>query len=164
MKCFWYSLIVFCLLMCSCKTQKLDSNVKVRNDVQSEVAYMNNTIEVDTTKTIRSEQINNTKVIKETTTHIIYDTDKNVVKEVTKTERSFVEDTKTNIAETESKGVEIQSQDSISQFRDLTQTIDSEVKEESIGGQESFGKWLGIILGLGIIFGIVYLCRKLRIN
>ena len=164
MKYFWYSLIVFCILMCSCKTQKLDSNVQVRGGVQSELSYLNNTLIADTAKTKYTEQVSNIKILKETITHTIYDTDKNVVKEITTTERTFVEDSQTDVTKEEVKGVNIHSQDSLNLFRESTQKIDADVKEESIGGQEQFGKYFGITLGCVIGLLIVYLLVKLRVN
>lgn len=164
MKWFWISLLGLCVLMCSCRTKKLDSNVKDRTDVQSELAYMNTTIAADTTRTTYTEQISNVKVVKETTTHIVYDTDKNVVKEVTKTERSFVEDSQTDIIETEQKRVEVISHDSLKHIADVSNMVDTEVKEESIGAQESFGKWVGI--GISLIIGLLllYLWKKFRVS
>ena len=152
------------MLLCSCRTQKLDSNVQVRNDVQSELSIMSESVKIDTTKTIRSEQINNIKIFKETITHTIYDTDKNVVKETTTTERSFVEDTKTDVVQEVQNGVEIHSQDSLNHFRESTQKVDADVKEESIGGQESFGKYFGITLGCVIGLLVIYFLVKLRVN
>ena len=164
MKYFWYSLIIFCLLLCSCRTQKLDSNVQFRSDIQSELSVMSESVKIDTTKTIHSEQISNIKIFKETITHTIYDTDKNVVKETTTTERSFVEDTKTDVAQEVQNGVEIHSQDSLNHFRESTQKVDADVKEESIGGQESFGKYFGITLGCVIGLLLIYLLVKYRVN
>ena len=164
MKYFLYSLIVFCLLLCSCKTQKLDSNVQVRSDVKSELSYYNETAMADTAKTTYSEQVSNIKILKETITHTIYDTDKNVVKETTTTERTFVEDTQTDIVKEESKGVEIHSQDSLNHFREATKKVESEVKEESVGSQEQFGKYFGITLGCVIGLLLIYLLVKLRVN
>lgn len=164
MRFFWLSLIIFCLFLCSCKTQKLDSNVQVRGGVQSELSYLNNTLIADTVKTKHTEQVSNIKILKETITHTIYDTDKNVVKETTTTERSFVEDTKTDVAQEVQNGVEIHSQDSLNHFRESTQKVDADVKEESIGGQESFGKYFGITLGCVIGLLLIYLLVKYRVN
>lgn len=164
MKYFWYSLIVFCILMCSCKTQKLDSNVQVRGGVRSELSYLNNTLIADTVKTKHTEQVSNIKILKETITHTIYDTDKNVVKEATTTERTFVEDSQTDVTKEEVKGVNIHSQDSLNHFREATQKIDADSKEESIGGQEQFGKYFGITLGCVIGLLLIYLLVKLRVN
>lgn len=150
--------------MCSCRTQKLDSNVQVMGGVQSELSYLNNTLIADTAKTKYTEQVSNIKILKETITHTIYDTDKNVVKEITTTERTFVEDSQTDVTKEEVKGVNIHSQDSLNLFRESTQKIDADVKEESIGGQEQFGKYFGITLGCVIGLLIVYLLVKLRVN
>ena len=164
MRFFWLSLIIFCLFLCSCKTQKLDSNVQVRGGVQSELSYLNNTLIADTAKTKYTEQVSNIKILKETITHTIYDTDKNVVKEVTTTERTFVEDSQTDVVKEEVKGVNIHSQDSLNHFREATQKIDADVKEESIGGQEQLGKYFGITLGCVIGLLLIYLLVRFKIN
>ena len=164
MRYFWLSLIIFCLFLCSCKTQKLDSNVQVRGGIQSELSYLNNTLIADTAKTKYTEQVSNIKILKETITHTIYDTDKNVVKEITTTERTFVEDSQTDVVKEEVKGVNIHSQDSLKHFREATQKIDADSKEGTIGGQESFGKYFGITLGCVIGLLLIYLLVKLRVN
>ena len=53
MKWFWYSLLGFCLLMCSCKTQKSASDINVvsKENIQTELSKFE--ILVDTTKTFR---------------------------------------------------------------------------------------------------------------
>ena len=164
MKYFWYSLIVFCILMCSCKTQKLDSNVQVRGGIQSELSYLNNTLIADTAKTKYTEQVSNIKILKETITHTIYDTDKNVVKETTTTERTFVEESQTDVAKEDVKGVNIHSQDSLNHFLDVRKMVNADSQEAYIGGQETFGKYFGITLGCVIGLLIVYLLVKLRVN
>lgn len=150
--------------MSSCRTQKLDSNVQVRGGVQSELSYFNNTLIADTVKTKHTEQVSNIKILKETITHTIYDTDKNVVKEATTTERTFVEDSQTDVTKEEVKGVNIHSQDSLNHFRESTQKIDADVKEESIGGQETSGKYFGITLGCVIGLLLIYLLVRFKIN
>ena len=164
MKSFWISLIVFCLLLCSCKTQKIDSNVKERSEIQSELSYLNESVKIDTTKTVHSEQLNQRIIIEEETTIIEYDKESGKPIKKTNAKRKTTQDSEKVVAEETKGGMSEGNKEKQDQSSSESKKVDSEVKEESIGGQESFGKWLGIILGLGIIFGIVYLCRKLRIN
>ena len=49
-------------------------------------------------------------------------------------------------------------------FADVCKKIDSEIKEESIGGQESFGKWFGIVIGVVVGILLLYLLRKFRVS
>ena len=164
MKYFWYSLIIFCLLLCSCKTQKLDSNVQVRNDVQSELSIMSESVKIDTTKTIHSEQLNQRIVIEEETTIIEYDKESGKPIKETTSKRKTTQDSEKVVAEEESKGVIIEQNDSLNHFRDLTQKVDADVKEESIGGQETFGKYFGITLGCVIGLLVIYLLSRCKVN
>lgn len=50
MKSFWISLLLFILFMCSCKTQKLDSNVKERTDIRSGLSIKNESVKISTQK------------------------------------------------------------------------------------------------------------------
>ena len=150
--------------MCSCKSKKLVSDVQIRHSEHSELSYFSQSAEVDTSKTIYTEQVSNIKILKETITHTIYDTDKNVVKETTKTERTFVEDSQTDVAKEEQRRVGISSKDSLDHFADVRKMVDSEVKEETKDSTESFWKWIGIVIGIAIAIFFAYLCRKLRIN
>lgn len=163
MKWFWYSLLAFCLLMCSCKTQKVGSEVDfiTRENVQSELSKyqaLKDTsnvlrIEIDKSKLTFIETIKTTK----------YDKDTGAITEETTTERTVAQDSDKVFAEegsqvvTEGNGLEVEH------FRDLTQKVESEVKEESIGGQESFGKYFGIVLAVIIGLFLLYLLKNLRI-
>lgn len=164
MKYFWYSLLIFCLFLCSCRTQKLDSNVQVRGDVQSELSVMSESVKIDTTKTIHSEQLNQRIVIEEETTIIEYDKESGKPIKETTSKRKTTQDSEKVVAEEESKGVTIEQNDSLNHFREAAQKIDADVKEESIGCQESFGKYFGITLGCVIGILVIYLLVKLRVN
>ena len=152
------------MLLCSCKTQKLDSNVQVRNDVQSELSIMSESVKIDTTKTIHSEQLNQRIVIEEETTIIEYDKESGKPIKETTSKRKTTQDSEKVVAEEESKGVIIEQNDSLNHFRDLTQKVDADVKEESIGGQETFGKYFGITLGCVIGLLVIYLLSRCKVN
>lgn len=163
MKWFWYSLIGFCLLMCSCKSKKVVSDVQLDTKRVSETSYLNEKTQIDTTKTVYSEQINEFKLVHEIITETEYDTDKNVAKKVTETKRTFVQDTQTGIVEEGTKGVEIHSQDTLNHFRGATQKVESEseiVKESN--GLASVWERFGEVMGVGALVVIVYLCWKLK--
>ena len=152
------------MFLCSCKTQKLDSNVQVRSDIQSELSVMSESVKIDTTKTIQSEQLNQRIVIEEETTIIEYEKESGKPIKETTSKRKTTQDSEKVVAEEESKGVIIEQNDSLNHFREYTQKVDADVKEESIGGQESFGKYFGITLGCVIGLLLIYLLVKLRVN
>lgn len=164
MKYFWYSLIISCVLMCSCKTQKLDSNVQVRSDVQSELSYYNESCKIDSSKTAYFANEVQRVVVEEVISVIEYDKESGKPIKETTSKRKTTQDSDKVVAKEESKGVTIEQSDSLNHFRESTQKVDADVKEESIGGQETFGKYFGITLGCVVGLLIVYLLVKYRVN
>lgn len=161
MKWFWYSLIVFCLLMCSCKSKKVVTDYHERTIVNSELSAYHNVATIDTTRLLYNEDVKQIITIEEDVIVTEYDEKGNISKE-TKTKRKVVQDTEKATTEEEQKGVKSHSEDSLNHIANVSKMVDSEVKEESTGGQESFGKWLGIVIGLGIVLGAVVLILYLR--
>ena len=164
MKWFWYSLIGFCLLMCSCKTQK---SARLINEVSKEnvqTEWNKFGILVDTTKTFRVDIDKSKLKIIETITTKKYDKDTGAITEETTTEREITQDSDKVSTEEENQAVTNSNQLEVEHLRESTKKIDSEVKEESIGGQEAFGKWFGIVIGcvVGLFILIIYLWRKLK--
>lgn len=160
MKWFWYSLIGFCLFMCSCKTQKLESGIQVREDVRSEISVMSESIKADTTKTVRIEQIESNKVMKETIIEEVYDKDSGVITKKTTTERTVAQDSNKVVAEKGENQVILKDDILVKHESDFTKTMDSEQKTESVGGQESFGKWLAISCVIAMI--LLYLRERFK--
>lgn len=161
MKAFWWSLIGFCILMCSCKTQKVGSEIDftTKENVQTEVVEYQR---VDKVSDVLKVDIDQSKLtIKETIITRIYDKDTGNLTEETTTERTIAQDSDKVVTEeanenvTDSHGLEVE------QSRESTQKMDAKIEEESIGGQESFGKYFGI--ALGVVIGIIslYLLRKI---
>lgn len=164
MKWFWYSLIIFCLLMCSCKTQK---SARLINEVSKEnvqTEWNKFEILVDTTKTFRVDIDKSKLKITETITTKKYDKDTGSITEETKTEREITQDSDKVVSEEEIQAVTNSNQLEVDHFADVSKKIDSEVKEESIGGQVAFGKWFGIVLGCVIGLLILYLLRRMRVS
>ena len=164
MKSFWISLLLFILFMCSCKTQKLDANIQTREGIQSEVSVISESEKIDTTKTVHIEQIEDNKVVKETIIEEVYDKDSGTLTKKTTTERTVAQDTNKVVVEEEDQSVTERNELKAEHSRESTKNVDSEVKEESVGGQEAFGKYLGIAIGIAISLFLLYLLRKLRIN
>ena len=164
MKYFWYSLIIFCLLLCSCRTQKLDSNVQVRSDVKSELSYYNESCKIDSSKTAYFANEVQRIVIEEVISVTEYDKESGKPIKETTSKRKTTQDSDKVVAEEVQNGVTEALQDSLNHFRESTQKIDADSKEESIGGQETFGKYFGITLGCVIGILLIYLLVKLRVN
>ena len=164
MKWFWYSLIGFCLLMCSCRTKKFGSEVDftTKENIHTELSrYESLTdtsnvlkIEIDKSKLTITERIKVTE----------YDAESGKPIKETETEREITQDTEKVSTEEENQTVTNSNQLEVEQFRELTKKIDSEVTEESIGGQEAFGKWFGIVIGVVVGILLLYLLRKFRVS
>ena len=164
MKWFWYSLIGFCVLMCSCKTQKVASDINVvsKENVQTEWNMFE--ILVDTTKTFRVDIDKSKLKIIETITTKKYDKDTGAITEETKTEREITQDSDKVSTEEENQSVTNRNGFEVEHNADISNMIDSEVTEESIGGQEAFGKWFGIVIGVIVGILLLYLLRKFRVS
>jgi hypothetical protein len=93
-----------------------------------------------------------------------YDKDTGVITEETTTEREIAQDTDKVVAETEEREVTEKNDILVKHESDFSKTTDSEETLESIGAQESFGKWFGI--GISLIIGVIllYLWRKFRVS
>ena len=157
-------MLLFMLFLCGCKTQKSASliNEVSKENIQTELIKFG--ILVDTTKAFRIDIDKYKLKITETITAKKYDKDTGAITEETKTEREITQDSDKVVTEEENQAVTNSNQLEVEQFREVTQKIDSEVKEESIGGQESSGKWFGMVFGL--VFGMIllYLLRKIRVD
>ena len=164
MKWFWYSLIIFCLLLCSCKTQKIDSNVKERADVQSELSLQNESVKISTQNHAYFANEAQRIVIEEDIVVTEYDKETGKPTKETKTKRKTTQDTDKVVAEEENQAVTNSNQLEIEHNADVSKKIDSEVTEESIGGQEAFGKWFGIVIGVIVGILLLYLLRKFRVS
>lgn len=161
---FWFSLLAFVLLMCGCKSEafvhEMDfgSREKVRINQTKYQALID-------TSTVLGIEIDKSKLrIVETFKITEYDKESGKPIKEAKATRETIQDSDKVVSTEEERGVSEVKNDSLNLFRDLTKKIESETKEESKGGQETFGKWIGITIGCLIGFLIIYLLRKLRIN
>jgi hypothetical protein len=161
MKWFWFSLIGFCILMCSCKTKKLDSHVKVKSEVRSDLAVLNESVKISTKNHAYFANEAQNIVIEEVIIATEYDKETGKAVKETKTTRKIAQNTDKVVTEEENQAVTSSNQLEVEHFREDTQKVESEVKEESVGAQESFGKWIGISLSIVIVICIVYLWRKI---
>ena len=164
MKWFWYSLIGFCVLMCSCKTQKVASDINVvsKESIQTELSKYE--ILVDTTKTFKVDIDKSKLKITETIKITEYDKESGKPIKETEAKRETTQDSDKVSAEEENQSVTNSNQLDVDHFADVSKMIDSEVTEESIGGQESFGKWFGIVIGVVVGILLLYLLGKFRVS
>lgn len=162
MKSFWISLLFFILFMCACKTKKVGSEVDftTKENVQTEqIKYQ---ALVDTTSVLKIFKDNSKMRIIETITITEYDKESGKPIKKTDAKREIVQDTDQVASQEEQKAVVEQSVDSISNNLVTETKSEAEIQEESIGGQESLGQWLGIILGIGILIFFVFLWGKIK--
>ena len=164
MKWFWYSLIGFCLLMCSCRTKKVAHDINVDTKENTETNYVKYQSLADTSSVLKIEIDKSKLTITEHITITKYDKDTGAVTEKTEAERKIAQDSDKVSTKEETKGQSAVKNDSLNHFADTSKKIESETEEESIGGQETFGKYFGLVIGTIIGLLIIYLLKKLRIN
>lgn len=150
--------------MCSCKTKKLDSHVKVKSEVRSDLAYLNESVKISTQNHAYFANEAQSIVIEEDIVVTEYDKETGKPTKETKTKRKTTQDSDKVVSEEENQAVTSSNQLEVEHNADVSKKIDSEVKEESIGAQESFGKWFGVGISCVIGLFLIYLLKKLRIN
>lgn len=170
MKWFWYSLLVFCLLMCSCKSKE---SARLINEVSKENAQTNLfkfealadtstllRIEIDKSKLTITERIKVTE----------YDAQSGKPIKETETERKIAQDSDKVSTEEENQTVTNCNRLNVDHIVDKHEMAESETKEESRSDLgrvwEQFGKSLGRIMGIALIIGIFgrYLLKKMRVS
>ena len=150
--------------MCSCKTQKIESNVKEIADIKSGLSLQNESVKISTKNhAYFANEVQNI-VIEEDIVVTEYDKETGKAVKETKTKRKTTQDSDKVVAKEEDQSVTEYNDLEVNHFRESTKKVDSEVKEELIGGQEAFGKYLGITIGIAISFLLLYLLRKFRVN
>jgi hypothetical protein len=150
--------------MCSCKTKKIDSHEKTRSDIRSDISYLNENVKIDTTRNVYSYEERDIKVVYERIKTTKYDKDTGTVTEETLEEREIRQGNKEVSSNEARKGIVEENHILVKQVSDFTKTSDSEKNIEETGGEESFGKWLGIVTGCFIVLIALYIIRKLRVN
>ena len=156
MKWLWYSLLGFILLMCSCGTKKSARliNKASKENVRTELfrfkalrdTFNTLKIELDKSKLKITERITITK----------YDKDTGVITEKTTTEREITQDSDQAIAESGEKRTELSLADSLNHFRESTEKVESEMKEESKDASVVFWREIGRYIGIVIAFILAF--------
>jgi hypothetical protein len=142
----------------------LDSNVKVRSELKSNLSCLNESVKISTQNHAYFANDTQSIVIEEDIVVTEYDKETGKAVKETKTKRKIAQDSDKVVAEEKDQSVTECNESKAEHSRESTKKIDSEVKEESIGGQEAFGKYLGIVIGIAISFLLLYLLQKLRVN
>ena len=150
--------------MCSCRTKKFGSEVDftTKENIHTELSRFESLtdtsnvlkIEIDKSKLTITERIKVTE----------YDAESGKPIKETETEREITQDSDKVSVEEENQSVTNRNGLEVDHFADVSKKIDSKVTEESIGGEESFGKWFGIVLGCVIGLLILYLLKKMRVS
>lgn len=162
MKSFWISLLVFILFMCGCKTKKLESSAAVKTAVASDISAYHESLKQDTTRLTNFAQTENKWHLRLTQTIKEYDKVTGVLTKETKTEGEVTQDTEQTTSQEEQRALNESFKDSLNHIREATKKVDSEVKQEFIGGQESFGKWLGIGISIIILVFLIIVWSKIK--
>ena len=138
--------------------------MQVRGGVQSELSYYNESCKIDSSKTAYFANEVQRIVIEEVISVTEYDKESGKPIKETTSKRKTTQDTEKVVAKEVQNEVTIEQNDSLNHFREATQKIDADSKEESIGVQEQFGKYFGITLGCVIGLLLIYLLVRFKIN
>ena len=123
MRSFWLSLLLFVLLLCSCKTKEVAREINSNERFTSDISALNEKTKVDTTKTKKVEKTKEYTRIIERETITEYDTEKQTPSKVTEKEKVIEQGIKTKTDETENRGIADASKDSTYLFRDDTKMV-----------------------------------------
>lgn len=163
MKSFWLSLLLFVLLMCSCKTKEVARKTNIHERYRSDISALNEQAKQDTTKTKIIEQTEEFTRITETEIITEYDTEKQTPSKVTEKKKVTESGKQTKTDKTENRGLTDVKKDSTNHLLDGTKMIEAkeEVKEESATSSfwKELGKWCGI--GALLVALVLYIKRKL---
>ena len=164
MKWVWWGLIGFCVLMCSCKTKK---SARLINEVSKETRQTKlSRFEalIDTSSALKIEIDQSKLRITETIKVTEYDKESGKPIKETHAEREITQDSDKVSSEEGEQIVTSSHGLDVDYASDTSKKVESEVQEESIGGQEAFGKWFGIIFACFIGLFLLYLWRKFRVS
>lgn len=156
-----FCLVLLCMLS-SCRSKKLDSSIDAYENYAA--SHESNVMSVlkDTSRTLRVFVDKSSLRIVETLKITEYDKESGKPVKETDAKREIAQDSDKVDSKEETGGVNVHSQGSQNHFADASKKINTETKEEFVGGQEAFGKWLGIILGLAAVAMFLYIAMKIK--
>lgn len=164
MRIFWISLFIFVLLLCSCKSKEVISDVSANERVTSNFTDVVVTEKTDTTKVEKVEQTEEFTRIYESETITEYDTEKGVPSKVTEKKKITEQGKQAKAAESEERRLTEVANDSLYHFADVSKMIEKkeEVKDEQVSGKffSSVGKWVGI--GLALVLIVAFIWKKVK--
>ena len=164
MRSFWLSLLAFVLLMCGCKSEAFVHEMDFGSREKTVINQTKYQALIDTS-TVLGIEIDKSKLrIVETFKITEYDKESGKPIKETKATRETIQDSDKVVTTEEERGQSKVKNDSLNHIADVSKKVESETKEESKGGQEAFGKWIGIVIGCVIGFLIIYLLKKFRVN
>lgn len=163
MRSFWISLLVFVLLMCSCKTKKVARENNFVSKEKTETNYAKYQALVDTSNVLKIGIDKSKLKIIETIKITEYDAESGKPIKETEAKRETIQDSDKVVSEEETEEVIIHSEDTLNHFRDLTQKVESEseVVTENHGLASVWEKF-GEVLGVGTLVIIAYLCWVIK--
>lgn len=161
---FWISLLIFCLLLCSCKTKKVGCEVNFTTKEKIRTNYTKYQALVGTSNVLKVEVDKSKLKIIETIKITEYDAESGKPIKETEAKRETIQDSDKVASTEEERGRTEVKNDSLNHIADVSKKVESESKEESKGGQEAFGQWFGIVVGIAFSILLVYLLRKLRVS
>lgn len=163
MKSFWLSLLLFVLLMCSCKTKEVAREIDSSERYRSDISALNERTRQDTTKTKIIEQTEEFTRIIETETITEYDTEKQTPSKVTEKKKVTESGKQTKTDKTENRGLTDVKKDSTNHLLDGTKMIEAKEKVKEEPATSSFWKELGKWCGIGalLVALVLYIKRKL---
>jgi hypothetical protein len=141
----------------------LDSNIKEKSELKSNLSCLNDSVKISTQNHAYFANDTQRIVIEEDIVVTEYDKETGKAVKETKTERKTTQDTDKVVSETEIEGVTNCNELGVDYSAEAHENVDVETEDESIGGQELFGKWFGIVIACFIGVILLYLLRKLRL-
>lgn len=160
MKWFWYSLLGFILLMCSCGTKKSAHLINEVSKDYIQTEWIRFEALKDTFSALKIELDKSKLKIIETIKITEYDAESGKPIKETDAKREITQDSDQAIAESEQERIELSLMDSLNHFRESTEKVESEVKEESEDASVVFwreiGRWIGIVIAFILAFKIFW--------
>lgn len=166
MKGFWYSLLGFIILMVfGCKSKESILKDTEYERFTSDLRTNYERVDDVTVTKKKAVEMEGMRLMMVTTRMTEYDTDKNVPLRTTEVEELYVENNKGESVENELKEINTVVNDSTQHSADVSKMIERETETviES-NGLKSFGKWMGIVIGIGIIVGFIIMMIRKRVR
>ena len=162
MKWFWFYL--FMLVMCSCGSSKVSSNLATSERNLTSFESNLNSYLLDTTRILRVIFDNSKFKFIETINIMEYDEESGKPVKETRAKREVVQDTDQVLAEEKEQSVTDCNQLEVDHFIDASKKVESEVTEEtedySVAFWREIGRYIGIVIAFVLAFKIFW--RPLR--